>query len=80
MVVSGAPSKKMEDGKMEGQQGKLVIGEVKGRWLQQQKADAGRFVLRRITVSPGYHLYTPWAALYTDRSIRGGGRGGGCER
>lgn len=64
---------------MDGGRGNSVMWEVKGRWLQQQKADAGRFVLHRITGWPGYHLYTTWAALYTDRSIgkkerRGEGR------
>lgn len=51
----------------------------------QQKADAGRFTLHRITGWPGYHLHTTWGALYADRSNRteeeevvgvGGGGGG----
>lgn len=36
----------------------------------QQKADARRFTLHRITSWPGYHLHTTWGALYADRSNR----------
>lgn len=39
----------------------------------QQKADAGRFTLHRITGWPGYHLHPTWGALYADRSNRTGG-------
>lgn len=39
-----------------GREGNSVMREVKGPWLRQQKPDAGRFVLHRITSWWGYHL------------------------